>query len=190
MNSRDLLFCAATLALTAAAHAAEPYVGINLATPGEANFRINDRLVPNDNHPHPVKLYAGLQFTPTWAVELGYGAFGAWQATDPTAGSTYQARLSSKVAYLAGRATQPLGESFELFGKAGLALNRLDRQDSLGYSARESYVRPMLGGGLAWRLAPQVSATLEYAHYGSRRGDSDGENFTQQKVEAGLAFRF
>jgi len=188
LNSRDLSFCAAMLALAAAAHAADPYVGINLTTSGEANFRINNRVVPNDNHPHPVKLYAGLQFTPTWAVEFGYGAFGTWQASDPAAGSTYQARLSSKVAYLAGRATQPLGESFELFGKAGLALNRVDRQDSLGYSARESYVRPMLGGGLAWRLAPQVSATVEYAHYGSRHGD--GDDFTQQRVEAGLAFRF
>lgn len=59
---------------------------------------------------------------------------------------------------------------------------------SLGHSARESDVRPMAGGGLGWKLAPQVSATVEYAYYGSRR--SDGDRFTQQKAELGLAFKF
>ncbi len=188
MKSRDLSLCAAAFAFAAAAHAADPYVGLNLTTPGEATFRINNRLVPNDNHPRSVKLYTGLQFTPTWAAELGYGAFGTWQATDRTGGATVQASLSSKVAYVAARATQPLGDSFELFGKAGLALNRVSRQDSLGFSARQSFVRPMLGGGLAWKMTPQLSATVEYAYYGSRR--SNGEQFTQQKLEAGLVLHF
>lgn len=188
MNSKVLSLCAAALACAAAAHATEPYVGINLTTPGEANFRINNALVPNDRRPHPLKIYAGLQFTPLWAAELGYGAFGTWGASDPTGGSSYQAQLSSKVAYVAGRATQPLSDSFLLFGKAGLALNRVDRQDSQGFSAHESFVRPMLGGGLTWRIAPQVSATVEYAYYGARR--SDGQQFRQQKLEAGLAFHF
>ncbi|MDT9002066.1 outer membrane beta-barrel protein [Paucibacter sp. APW11] len=188
MNYREFSFCAAAFVFAAAAHAAEPYVGFNLATPGEANFRINNRLVPNDNHPHAVKLYAGLQFTPTWAAEVGYGAFGTWRASDSTSGSALQAKLSSKVAYLAARATQPLSESFDLFGKAGLALNRVSRQDSQGFSARESFVRPMLGAGLAWKLTPQMSATVEYAHYGSRR--TDGDKFTQQKLELGVALSF
>lgn len=185
---KALLFLIAAALANLPAHAADPYAGFNLATPGEASFRINERNVPNDNHPHAVKLYAGLQFTPTWAAELGYGAFGSWHAADPTPGSPYQTRLSSRVVYLAGRATQPLGESFALFGKAGLALNCLSQHDSLGHSARESYVRPMAGGGLEWKLAPQVSATVEYAYYGSRR--SDGDRFTQQKAELGLAFKF
>lgn len=188
MNPRDFSLCAAALALAATAHAAEPYVGLNLTTPGEADFRINQRLVANDNHPRSVKLYTGLQFTPTWAAELGYGAFGTWQATDRTGGTTVQASLSSRVAYVAGRATQPLGDSFELFGKAGLALNRVSRHDSQGFSAHQSFVRPMLGGGLAWKMTPQLSATVEYAYYGARR--SDGQQFRQQKLEAGLAFHF
>ena len=47
---------ASDFAFAAAAHAADPYVGLNLTTPGEATFRINNRLVPNDNHPRSVKL--------------------------------------------------------------------------------------------------------------------------------------
>ncbi|RZL93299.1 MAG: hypothetical protein EOP73_27710, partial [Variovorax sp.] len=163
---KAVLFLITTALAALPAQAADPYVGFNLTTPGEASFRINGRDVPNDNHPHAVKLYAGLQFTPTWAAELGYGAFGSWRAADPAPGSSYQTRLSSSVVYVAGRATQPLGESFALFAKAGLALNRLNQHDSLGHSARETYVRPMAGGGLTWQLAPQVSATVEYAYYG------------------------
>jgi opacity protein-like surface antigen len=181
---RTLSLAAALLTATAAAHAADPYAGINLATPGEAILNINGRPVANDNNPRAVKLYAGLQFTPTWAAELGYGAFGSWHAADPAPGSRYEARLGSKVVYAATRATQPLGESFALFGKLGLAANRLSLHDSLGHSGRETFVRPMAGTGLVWQLTPKLSATAEYAYYGSRR------NFTQQKAELGLALKF
>jgi OmpA-OmpF porin, OOP family len=185
---RALFLATATLVAAASAQAADPYVGLNLATPGEANFNIDGRGVPNDNHPRAVKFYAGLQFTPSWAAELGYGAFGSWHAADPKPGSTYQLRLSSKLVYAAARGTIPLGDSFALFSKFGLAVNRLGTQDSTGHSARETFVRPMGGVGLEWRLSPAISASVEYAHYGSRR--SDGDRFTQQKAEVGLAFRF
>lgn len=185
---KALFLAATTLALAASAHAADPYVGINLTTPGEANFSINGRNVGNDNHPRAVKLYAGLQFTPDWAAELGYGAFGSWHAADPAPGSSAQARLGSSVVYLAARASTQLGESFALFGRLGVAVNRLKASDSLGHSDRESFVRPLFGGGLEWKLAPQLSATVEYNRYGSRSGD--GVRFTQQKAEVGLAFKF
>lgn len=189
---RTLLLAAAALLAAASAHAADPspehYLGLNLTTPGEANFDINGRRVPSDNHPRAMKLYAGVQFTPSWAAELGYGAFGSWHAADPAPGSTYQLRLSSELVYAAARATMPLGESFALFGKFGLALNRLGMHDSSGHSDHETYVRPMIGVGLEWKLTPQVSTTVEYAHYGSRGSGSD--RFTQQKAEVGLAFRF
>ncbi len=185
---RTLFLAAAALLVATSAHAAEPYVGINLATPGEANFDINGRSVANDNHPRALTLYAGLQLTPIWAAEVGYGAFGSWRAGDPAPGATFRTRLGAKVVYLAGRATQPLGESFELFGKLGVALNRLDQHDTLGHSARETFVRPMVGGGLAWRITPEISATVEYAHYGARR--DAGGRFTQQKAEIGLAYKF
>lgn len=185
---RPLFLAAAALLATASAHAAEPYAGINLTTPGEANFDINGRNVPNDNHPRALKLYAGLQLTPGWAAEVGYGAFGHWHAADPTPGSVYQTRLGAKVAYLAGRATQPLGDSFALFGKLGVALNRLDEHDSLGHTAHLTFVRPMAGGGAQWRLTPHLSATAEYAYYGAHR--NEGARFTQQKAEVGLAWQF
>jgi len=183
------LSVAALAALTALpAHAADPYVGVNLTTPGEANFNIKRHDVANDNKPHAMKLYAGLQFTPLWAAELGYGAFGSYRAADPTPGSHYQLKMSANVTYVAARATTSLGDSFALFGKLGLAVNRLKASDSLGHTDHESFVRPMFGGGLAWKLTPQLSATVEYNRYGSRR--SEGDRFTQQKAEVGLAFRF
>src|SRR4051812_32209627 len=104
------MLAVASIAATAA-HAAEPYAGINLTTPGETRARFGDREVGNDNHPHAVKLYAGLQFTPGWAGEIGYGAFGSWHIADPTPGSNYQLTRSSRLLYAASRATLPLGES-------------------------------------------------------------------------------
>jgi len=185
---KALFLAAATLILTASAHAADPYVGLNLTTPGEANFIINGRNVGNDNHPRAVKLYAGLQFTPDWAAELGYGAFGSWHAADPAPGASTQVRLASSAVYLAAQGSTPLGDSFALFGRLGVAVNRLKASDSLGHADRVSFVRPMVGGGLEWKLAPQLSATFEYNRYGSRSGD--GVRFEQQKAEVGLAFKF
>lgn len=189
---KALFLVAATLVAAVSAHAADPtpeyYFGLNLTTPGEANFNINGHSVPNDNHPRPVKVYAGLQLSPRWAAELGYGAFGSWHAADPTPGSTYQIKRSSELVYAAARGTIPLGESFALFSKLGLALNRLSVDDSTGHSSRETYVRPMGGVGLEWKFTPKLSATVEYAYYGSRGSGSN--RFTQQKAEMGLAFRF
>lgn len=185
---RTLFIAAVTLVAAACAHAASPYAGVNLATPGEVTLDINGRSVANDNTPRAVKLYAGLQFTPGWAGEVGYGAFGSWHVADPAPGSGYEVRLGAKVVYLAARAAQPLGESFSLFGKLGLALNRLEQRDSLGHSERETYVRPMGGVGLAWQLSGPLSATVEWAHYGSRH--RDGSHFDQQKLEVGLGFKF
>lgn len=187
------LFLAAVALLSAvSAHAAPPfvehYVGLNLATLGEANFAINGRSVPNDNRPRALKIYGGLQFTPAWAAEIGYGDFGTWRAVDRTPGSAYRAEMSSQVVYAAARGTIPLGESFALFSKFGLALNRVDMHDSVGHSSRETYVRPMAGVGLEWKISTQVSAVVEYAHYGSR--GKGGDRFTQQKAEGGLVFKF
>lgn len=189
---KALFLAAVPLIAVASVHAAslptETYFGLNLATPGEASFDINGRSVSNNNHPRPVKLYAGVQLAPRWAAELGYGAFGSWKAVDPTPGSAYQVKRSSEIVYAAARGTLPLGDTFALFSKVGLAVNRVSMHDSTGNSSRETFVRPMGGIGLEWKLTPQVSTTVEYAHYGSR--GSGGNRFTQQKAEAGLVFKF
>jgi OmpA-OmpF porin, OOP family len=188
---KTLFLAAAALAATASVYAdpfPERYFGINLATPGEAHFDVGGRTAPNDNHPHAAKLYAGLQLSPTWAAEVGYGNFGSWRASDPTPGSTHQLKLSSQLVYVAARGTIPLGDSLALFSKFGLALNRLSEQSLAGHLIHETYMRPMAGAGLQWKLTPQVSATVEYAHYGSR--GSGSHRFTQQKAEMGLVFKF
>lgn len=186
-----ILTTAAVLAATSA-HAAPPfaehYFGLNLATPGEANFAINGRSVPSENHPRALKIYGGLQFTPTWAAELGYGDFGTWRAATTAPGSAHRAEITSQVAYAAARGTLPLGDSFAAFSKVGLAVNRVNMHDSAGHSRSETYVRPMAGVGLEWKITTQVSATVEYAHYGARGKGND--RVTQQKAEAGLVFKF
>lgn len=67
-------------------------------------------------------------------------------------------------------------------------MNRLKASDSPGHADHDAFVRPTFGGGLEYKLSPQLSATAEYNRYGSR--SHEGSRFTQQKAELGLAFKF
>ena len=182
----------ATIPLTwiaSAAFAADPYAGLSWATPGEARLSTGpSTTIKNDNHPTAVRLYGGLRFTPAWSLEAGYGAFGSWRFTDPTPGSRDTARISSDVFSVAGRYTVDLDETFSVFGKAGLAVNRFRYRDSLGQSVRDRLVRPMWGLGVEARLSDSLSMPLEFESFGSGRTQL-GE-FHQRKLEIGLKLSF
>lgn len=175
--------------ITSTALAADPYVGLSLATPGEARLSAGPSLtVKNDNHPTAFRLYAGVSLDPNWSLEAGYGAFGSWRFKDPTPGSRDTARLSSNVLTLAGRYTLALDDTFSVFGKAGVAVNHFRYRDSLGQSARDRLVRPMWGLGIEARLSPQLSVPLEFESFGS--GRTQLGQFHQRKLEIGLRLSF
>ncbi|WP_431261032.1 outer membrane beta-barrel protein [Roseateles chitinivorans] len=175
--------------IASAALAADPYAGLSWATPGEARLDIGpSTTIRNDNHPTALRLYGGLRFSPEWSVEAGYGAFGHWRFTDPTPGSRDTARISSDVFSLAGRYTVDLDDTFAVFGKAGLALNRFRYRDSLGQSARDRLVRPMWGLGVEARFGDRLSVPLEFESFGGGRTQL-GE-FRQRKLEIGVKLGF
>jgi opacity protein-like surface antigen len=175
--------------IASAALAADPYVGLSWATPGEARLSTGpSSTVKNDNDPTALRLYGGLRFNPAWSVEGGYGAFGTWRFTDPTPGSRDKARISSDVFSVAGRYTVDLGETFSVFGKAGLAVNRFRYRDSLGQSARDRLVRPMWGIGVEAKLSDELSIPFEFEDFGS--GRTQLGDFHQRKLEIGLKLSF
>lgn len=189
MNTSRLLRItglATAAALTPPAFAADPYVGLSRTTPGEATITAAGKTpLNNDNSPLAFKLYAGLKFGDAWAVEAGYGAFGSYRFSD--AGSGFRARESTSAITAAARYSLALGESFAVFGKLGLAVNRVRFTNSLGLATRETFARPMWGFGAEYRLTPQLSVPLEFEYMGRSRSLGD---FRQQKLELGLRYQF
>jgi OOP family OmpA-OmpF porin len=162
------------------------YAGLSRTTPGEMYMDFaTAKHVENYNSPLAIKLYGGLDLTEHYSVEAGYGFFGTWKVADPAPGSRNEVRTSSKLIYLSGKAAMPLGDSFSLFGKLGVAANRFSTNGGENRAASsDSWVRPMLGFGADYKLSRRVSAALEFDYYGANG------KYTQQKLELGLKYAF
>ncbi len=176
----------ATAMLAGSAQAETMYVGLNRTTPGEAyaDFAAT-RHVRNYNSPVALKLYGGVNLSDRYAVEVGVGDFGTWKVANPAAGSKEEVRISSKLMYVAGKASMPVGESITAFAKLGIAHNKFSTEGTAIPSSSSSSLRPMLGFGASYSVTPHIAATLEFNYYGK-----SGNNFTQQKLELGLQYKF
>lgn len=185
LRSTAVMATLASALFSGAASAGDTYLGLNVTTPGEgyADFA-NAKHVRNFNSPNSFKLYGGMAISDRYSLELGYGAFGTWKVADPTPGSSAAVSISSTVWYAAGRANMPLGESFNVFGKIGIAANRYSAESNFGTSGVNSFVRPMFGFGIDYRITDRLAGVLEYNRYG-KNGNS-----TQQKMELGLKYSF
>lgn len=166
--------------------AQDAYIGVNRTTPGEAYFDFaGARHVENYNNPIARKLYGGINLNETYAIEAGVGFFGTWKVANPAAGSKEEVRLSSKMMYVAAKASMPLGERYAVFGKLGLASNKFTSESTGFASTSTSAIRPMVGFGASASVTKNIAVTLEYNFYGKV-----GQQYKQQKMEAGLQFRF
>ena len=185
LRSTAVMTTLASTLFSATASAADTYVGLSRTTPGEyyTDFAVA-KGVENYNNPHALKLYGGMTLNDRYSVEVGYGLFGTYKLADPTPGSVATLNVSAKMAYVAGKASMPLGESFGLFGKFGLAVNRISETRNSQPAIKTSFVRPMLGFGFDYKITKHIAGVLEYNYYGSASG------FQQQKVELGLKYAF
>lgn len=185
LRSTAVMATLASALLSGTANASDIYVGLSRTTPGEyfATFP-SGKIVESYNYPLSIKLYGGMALNERYSVELGYGRFGTLKVADPTPGSQDEFHLTSKLLYVAGKASKPLGESFTLFGKFGLAANKYSTQYNQQPSRSESFVRPMLGFGVDYNVTKHISGVVEYNYYGATR------EFRQQKMELGLKYKF
>lgn len=184
MVANVALIAAVTL-FAGSALAENTYIGLSLTTPGEAyaGFPAAQH-VRNYNSPLAMKLYGGINLTDRYAIEVGYGAFGTWKVANPAAGSTDEVRISSKLLYMAGKATMPVNDSILLFGKLGLAENMFSIDSGIQASGRTSFVSPMLGFGTNYNITKNIAAALEFNYYGAQN------RYKQQKLELGLKYGF
>jgi opacity protein-like surface antigen len=115
--------------------------------------------------------FLGYQFNDHFAVESGYRRFAK--------GTMFGADLTFNQTALSLVASMPVAPQFNIFGRIGY--NRLSVDASVGASnGTASDTGTMVGFGLSYDIAPNISARLEF-----QRPSSDSTN-----VGVGVAFKF
>lgn len=140
------------------------------------------------NHPIPLKVYGGAELTRHFAVEAGYaGATGKHEFDQGLTGQGTP-EFSSQVAYAAVKATMPVSDTFDVFGKAGVAYSRYEMEGAGIGNFKVSAAKPMAGVGVAYKVSDKFALTLELEHYGKVR--EEGVSITQNRIHAGVKFGF
>lgn len=173
-----------------AAHAEDTatyYGGLALTTPGRASAPSRTGGQVTDTSRVGVKLYGGINLNRHFAVEAGYGHFGANKLGNTGDGASGDARIDIDTAYLAVKGSYPINDRFALIGKSGFAHTRIALR---GFNEPDpSMTHTMLGLGAQVRLTPALALTLELDRYGTLR-TATNKQFKLNKLEAGLNWRF
>ncbi len=167
-----LLVSAVSCAPALAAEAGSSYVNLdysNFMLGSPANFG------PNGNTPFnntgAFRIGGGYNFTEQFAVEAGYSMiFNSSFISTSLPGSTGEETLKSNSYQLAGVGTLPINEAVEVFGKLGVAHNRVEHSCSGAVTCpTESMSRNsvMYGAGLKFNLSKSWGLRVQYEHYGT-----------------------
>jgi OOP family OmpA-OmpF porin len=162
-----------------AVHAGQGYVGAGV---GGANVQAEIDLIPLDETALGFKLFGGYRFTDHFGLEFGYADFGSQEATQDTA--TLKTEISGWTAV--GTGVAPIGERFELFGKAGLFFAATSIDSTGGFepfSRTERETELTLGAGGAFKLR-RLAIRVELEYFGAEAVDS------VYMLSAGLEYRF
>ena len=154
------------------AHAADgtPYVGVG-AVSSEHRYNLNNDSSSGDRKSDEWggKFFAGYQINPNWAVEAGYTDFGKSDYAYTVNGLNGRAEADAKSFYLAGKASYPVANNVNVFGKLGVAHNKNDvtatglAASYNGDSSRNSLYASV---GAEYAINEKVALSLEYEHYG------------------------
>jgi len=134
----------------------------------------------------------GYRFNRTWAAELGYANLGEYNVRySDTLGLGISDSMNYDVTALklAGVGTFPVGQSFSLLGKLGLARTTAENSETfsgLGTGASQTFkkskTRLFWGIGAQYDFSQKVGIRVEYEDYGKV-----GANFTDAGNEPGEA---
>ena len=179
------LFCFAFCLLAAPrAHAADEsafYLSAALGSRGEVTLNDHGAKRTNNNKPRPFALAGGYQINRHLALEAGYVKFGGFKF-DGAASSDLDA------VFAAAKGSYPLGESFSLFGKVGVARHQVDikgvEKDVL--SAHD--VRAMFGAGVEYRVSDRFGISIGITDYGTTKTRLG--RYKPRQAELGLNLRF
>jgi opacity protein-like surface antigen len=123
------------------------------------------------------KLYGGYRLTETFGVEAGYARLGrVSQWSSNGAYSRLQAG-TGQVFYAAATARLPLGESFALNGRLGIARGRISGDNNWvlpGQRISGSSTGMMVGFGAEYRMTQNLSITADYDYFGKLSKQAKG----------------
>ncbi len=123
------------------------------------------------------KLYGGYRFTETFGVEAGYARLG--RVSQWSSNGAYS-RLQSgtgQVFYAAATARLPLGESFALNGRLGVARGRISGDNNWALPSQRisgSSTGLMAGIGAEYRVTRNLSITADYDYFGKLSKQAKG----------------
>jgi OOP family OmpA-OmpF porin len=116
--------------------------------------------IQSDDYKAGGKVYGGYQVNQTWAAEAGYTDFGDHDVANGTSkGNSY---------YLAGKATMPINEQFNAYGKLGVQHSERKFNSPL-VNVKDSDTGAYGALGVEYKLNQQVSLTAEYERYGKSK---------------------
>lgn len=158
--------------------------GIAILAPGGTHLDTQGTRLKGKNDPLRFKLYGGVQLSRHFALEGGYAHFGKDRFKAP--GGNIE--IGTDLLYVAGRGTIAVGDSFELFARAGVSAQRYRMHGLPGAPDTKNGFSPMLGLGVGYKLTDKLTLTLEAEHFGRIRVDQ--RHFGRGGYSAGLNMRF
>ena len=182
---------AVSTAFVAPSASAQIYVGGGFGSSSVSGVDGSQGIAPNsvtggNANKMSTKIYAGYQFTPSWAAEAQYGALGSRNLSVRTPagvvlplGGSYNASQFS----IAAVGTFPLNSSFSVLGKLGVSSNAL-KLSLPGTTDRGTTSSLMMGVGVAYSFTPAASVRVEYENFGKLTKDDGfggavrGSNFS------------
>lgn len=141
-------------------------------------------------------LGGGYQFNRIFALELAYRNLGEWDESFNglrVGNRTYRGRIDLKASavQLSATAALPLSESFNLYGRAGIAQLKVEadvtaRSGSVSVSESDSETKSkaLVGVGLSYDINSSFSVRGEYTQY------AEIEDLTLSTLNVGVLYRF
>lgn len=113
----------------------------------------------------------GYMVDKTWGGEIGYIHFGNDSSSSPSVG-TGTLNVKNQAIYLAGIGKLPLSDSFSIFGKLGIAVNK-SKGNAAGEttvvyseSADKTKVTAMMGVGAGYQFTKELEGYVDYSYFG------------------------
>ena len=141
-------------------------------------------------------VFGGYQITDNFAVELGYGDFG--RAKGRNEGKTY-AKHTNHGAHLSLKASYPVLDGLDVYGRVGAALIRSDYKfNDDSFREHSLKVSPVFAAGVEYNLPslPELALRVEYQWVKGagkvQLADGKRHDYTPSigSVTAGLSYRF
>lgn len=183
---RIITIIALAAAGTGAAQAQDYFTGAAILAPGNTHLDTQAGRIKSKNDPLRFKLYGGMNFSDSLALEGGFAHFGK----DRFSADGADIGISTDILYAAARGTWRFSDAFELFGRVGVSAQRYSIDKLAGIPGSRSGFAPLLGVGLGYKLSDKVTLTLEAEHFGRIDINKNGRHFGRGSYSAGLKYSF